>query len=224
MWFKRGKEGDKLAERKAGGSFNDAAPQVLSAAAADDYFKNSKAWKAMLGEMMDLGHAAADPASTTRLKVRRGGHHSYLELPNDRIELVHGDNVFVLQAQNGGAVFKGKPVRFQRNGAEVESFAMTHYSTNPAYHKVQVFDPAGREVTDPAARNQKILRLMNAMAHQKDPHDRFGYFGDLKDLAQKTGLAVPAAPFQPVLKTEHSILPLRVMKPVAVNRPAPARP
>lgn len=224
MWHKRGKEGDKLTERKAGGSFNGAAPQVLTGAAADDYFKQSKAWKAMLGGMMDLGHAAPDATSTTRLKARRGGHHSYLELPNDRIELVHGENVFVLQAQNGGAVFKGKPISFQRNGETVESFAPTHYSANPNNHKVQVFDPAGQEITDPQARNQKILRLMSAMAHQRDPHNQFGYFGDLNELAQKTGLAPAKAPFQPVLKTEHSVLPTRIMKPVTVKRAATVTP
>lgn len=218
MWFKRGKESDKLTARKAGGSFNDAAPQVLSAAAADAYFKHSKAWKALLGGMMDLGHAEADASSTTRLKARRGGHHSYLELPNDRIELLHGDNVFVLQAQNGGSVFKGKPVSFTRHGAAVESFALTHYSSNPHHHKVQVFDPGGREVTDPQARNQKILHLMAAMAHQRDPQNKWSYFGDLKELAQKTGLAPAVAPFQPVLQTTHGILPTRVMPPVTLRR------
>lgn len=222
MFFKRGKDDPKpavkpLVDHKAGGSFNDAAPQILSGAAADDYFRNSKAWKAMLGEMTELGHAAPDPASNTRLRVRSGNRRTYLDLPNDRIELLHGENVFVLQAQNGGSVFKGKPISYQRDGVTVESFAPTHYSTAPAFHAVQVFDTAGREIADPQQRNQKILRLMAAMAHQKDPHNKWDYFGDLKDLAQKTGLRPATAPFQPVLKTEHSVLPVRIMKPVSLR-------
>ncbi len=233
MFFKRGKNSDKLtdrqtggsfANRQAGGSFNEAAPQVLTGAAADDYFKNSKAWKAMLGEMTELGHAAPDPASSTRLRARSGNRRTYLDLPNDRIELLHGENVFVLQAQNGGAVFKGKPISYNRDGEKVDSFAPTHYSTNPAYHSVQVFDTTGREIADPQQRNQKILRLMAAMAHQRDPQGKWDYFGDLKELAQKTGLSPATAPFQPVLKTEHGVLPTKIMKPLSVRPKADVRP
>jgi|GEM_PF-2553036 len=223
MFFKRGKKDDHqpvakpLTEHKAGGSFNDAAPQVLAGPAADEYFRKSKAWKAMLGEMTQLGHATPDPATATRLRARSGNRYVYIDLPNDRIELLHGENVFVLQAQNGGTVFKGKPVSYGRDGVAVNSFAPTHYSTDPIHHAVQVFDTAGREIDDPQQRNQKILRLMAAMSHQKDPQHKWDYFGDLKELAQKTGLQPATAPFQPVLKTERSVLPVRVMKPVTLR-------
>lgn len=209
-----------LTDHKAGAGFNAAAPQAPGGAAADAYFKQSAAWKAMLGEMAVLGHATPDPSSRTRLRLQHGNRRAYLDLPNDRIELLHGENVFVLQAQNGGVVFQEKSVRYRRDGATVESLVPTHCSTAAARHAVQVFDTAGREITDTQQRNQKILQLMAAMAHQKDPHHKAGYFGDLKELAHKTGLRPPAGPFQPVQKTLHTVLPVPRVKPAV--RPSQA--
>lgn len=220
----------KLTGRKVGGTFNEASPptepvpEVLTGDAADMHFRSSKAWKSLLGGLMDDGYAEPDPTSTTRMRQRSGGYTTYLEKPNDIVQFLHGDHVLVLRAQNGGSVFKGKPLQYKRDGLPLETFMLTHYSTAPTAHKVQVFDSAGREITDPAARNQKILNVMAAMQHHRDPQNRFQYFGDLHDLAQKTGLVTPKGPFLPVQKTTGTVLPVKIMKPVTLRSTKPAAP
>lgn len=218
----------KLTGRKVGGTFNEASPplepqaEVLSGDAADKHFRSSTAWKSLLGGLMDLGHAQPDPTSTTRMRSRRGGYTTYVEKPNDVVQFLHGDHVLVLRAQNGGSVFKGKPLHYKRDGVALETFMLTHYSTGPDAHKVQVFDPAGREITDPAARNQKILNVMADLQHHRDPQNRWQYFGDLNELAQKTGLAAPKGPFLPVQQTTAAVLPLKIMRPVSLRTGKPS--
>src|SRR5690606_28333571 len=91
----------KLTGRKVGGTFNEASPptepvpEVLTGDAADMHFRSSKAWKSLLGGLMDDGYAEPDPTSTTRMRQRSGGYTTYLEKPNDIVQFLHGDHVLV---------------------------------------------------------------------------------------------------------------------------------